>query len=442
MDHNMDRTILEIEEPAFSREDEGDYEGPLSSAEELGFASELLDVNTEEELDHFLGRVLNKSAGAVRRFASSQRGQAVAGHLKAALKDALPGIGRALADQLRPGSGDAGARLGADLGQVLGLEMEGLTAEDQEFEMSRQLVRLISSAAQHACHAARASGPDEAAREAVAAALHHYAPGLATHMNGHFAEADRALSPLSEEEEEELATELLEVSGEEDLDHFLGNVMRKAHKPAARRPAPHRPGTHKPGAQRPARRTAGVTAFLNSPAAQALGGILKQAAKSALPEVGAALGTAIAPGIGTTIGGALGTAASNMFEINQEEMSEEEAEFETARRFVGLSAAAAHHLAGDPHAGTSPRAAAWDAVLKASREYAPGLNRRVLGQPGNGHRRHHRRHEHRFGDGVEFPVVLDEPVVEVPGLDGIDGGEPRITGRWERHGHRIILHGV
>ncbi|MBK6506124.1 MAG: hypothetical protein IPG02_10755 [Ignavibacteria bacterium] len=44
----------------------------------------------------------------------------------------------------------------------------------------------------------------------------------------------------------------------------------------------------------------------------------------------------MAPGLGTAIGGALGSAASNMFELELEGLSQEDREFETAKAYVRL----------------------------------------------------------------------------------------------------------
>lgn len=446
--HSMDLTQLETDEtrelPYASEEA---FSGPLSPAEELAEASDLLEINEEEQLEEFLGGILSRATGGARRFASSPRGQAVGRYLRSAIKEALPGLGRAIGDQVHPGLGGAGARLGRDAGVVLGLEMEGLSKEDKEFEVARQLVRLAAEAAHLANLAARDADPDDIGREAVATAARTYAPGLLPRLHGRSDSEGQVVSPLSEEEEDQLAEEMLDVDNEEGFDKFLGKVMRKAHQPAAHRPGPQRHGGHHPGAgtRKPAGRSAGAAAFLRSPAAQALGGILKQVAKQALPVVGGAIGTAIMPGIGTSIGTDLGSAASGLFEIEPGSMSEEEAEFETARRFVGLSAAATHHLAGNPQAAARPQVAAWDAVLTSAGQYAPGLHRQLLGHPGNGHHRRHRHGQHHDGHhgaaaGVEFPF-LGEPVVEVLDVSGPDG-PLTASGTWERRGRRIILHGV
>jgi uncharacterized protein (DUF697 family) len=156
-------------------------------------------------------------------------------------------------------------------------------------------------------------------------------------------------SPLTEAEELELASELLEISNEQELEQFLGGLIKK------------------------------VGGFMKSPVGQALGGVLKNVAKKALPVVGGALGSMVAPGIGTAIGSKLGTVASGMFELELESLPLEQAEFEVARRTVGLTAAAAHTAArARPHPGTSPHTVARAAVAHAARTYAPGLHRQMM----------------------------------------------------------------
>lgn len=472
--HDLDRTLLETENPeAFAQPDEPDSGYSLSPVQELELTSELLEVGNEADLEQFLGTVLNKTAGAARRFASSKRGRAVTAYLKSTLKQSLPSIGRSLGERVRPGGGDAGAQIAEGAGKLLGLELEGLSPEDEEFEAARQLVRMASSAARRACLAPRNTDPDTVARQAVTEAVRAYAPGLEHHERkvramknydidlADFEPDARVLSPLSEEQEEQLAYELLEVEGEEDLEEFLGGLIGKVGK--------------------------AVGGFIKSPVGHALGGILKRVAKKALPVVGGAIGTAIAPGIGTAIGSTLGNAASNLFEMDLESMPEDEAQLEVARRVVGLTAAAACHAAHAPQTGVTPRAIAWDAVLKAAKEYAPGLYRQLIGQTGNGHGGgedaeweefaraggHRRRpgprprrprgqqpgHDHDH-DGVELgDVAFGGPVVENWGPDPItansatansatangatadDDAQPA-TGTWERRGRRIILHGV
>jgi uncharacterized protein (DUF697 family) len=160
---------------------------------------------------------------------------------------------------------------------------------------------------------------------------------------------------LSEAEEIGLASELLEINNEAELEQFLGGLISKIGKAAG--------------------------GFIKSPVGQALGGILKGVAKKALPMVGGALGSMVAPGVGTALGSQLGSAVGNMFELELESMPQEEAEFEVARRLVGLTAAAASNAAHAP-ASANPRAVAHDAVLQAARDYAPGLHQEMMRRAG------------------------------------------------------------
>ena len=162
-------------------------------------------------------------------------------------------------------------------------------------------------------------------------------------------------SPLTEAEEVELATELMAVSSEAEMEQFLGNVFKSAWK-----------GIKKVGS---------AVGKIATP----LGGVLKAVAKQALPFVGSALGSFIPiPGVGTVVGGALGTALSNALELEYGELESEEAEFEAARRFVRIAATAAQQAASAPPAADAMSAAS-RAVISAARQHLPGADLRALG---------------------------------------------------------------
>jgi uncharacterized protein (DUF697 family) len=159
---------------------------------------------------------------------------------------------------------------------------------------------------------------------------------------------------LHESQEMELASELLEVNGEEELEQFLGNLFSRVAQ--------------------------GVGGFIKSGTGRALGGMLKNLAKKALPAVGGALGSMVVPGLGTAIGSKLGSMAGGLFELELEGMNEQEAEFEVARHFVRLASTAARNAAmASPTA--PPRAVARAAVITAARRHAPGLLRGTPYQP-------------------------------------------------------------
>lgn len=159
---------------------------------------------------------------------------------------------------------------------------------------------------------------------------------------------------FSESTQMELASELLNVSNEAEMEQFLGDLFKKA--------------------------VGSANKFLRSKTGRAIGGMLKGIAKKALPIAGRVGGAALAgfgvpPQIGVMAGGALGDAASGMFELEMEGLSQEDREFETAKAFVRLAGNAARQGASTPSAA-NPTQAARQVMINSSRRYAPGLLRR------------------------------------------------------------------
>jgi uncharacterized protein (DUF697 family) len=195
-------------------------------------------------------------------------------------------------------------------------------------------------------------------------------------------------SPLNEMQEMELAAELLSVTNEAELEQFLGGLIKKAAR------------------------------FVKNPVGRALGGVLKGIAKKALPVVGGALGSFVAPGVGTAIGSSLGSAAGKMFGLELEGLSNEDREFEVARRYVRMASAAARHAAGYP-TNIPPHVAAKRAISTAARVHAPGLLSCPTCRPASPHTK-------GGGYGVQAPSY----------------SESGQSGRWIRRGRKIVLFGV
>jgi hypothetical protein len=192
--HDLDRTTLELghdelEFGEFEGEGEGEFgfgelegESPFNEAEAMELASELLSVTSEAELNYFLGDLIKKGVGAVKGVINSPVGRALGQALKPIAKAALPLAGGALGGLI---GGPAGAALGGSLaskaGSLLGLELEGLSQEDREFETAKQFAHLAGATAAHAARAAAEhphAHPHAIARHAVAKAAQTYAPGL------------------------------------------------------------------------------------------------------------------------------------------------------------------------------------------------------------------------------------------------------------------------
>jgi hypothetical protein len=163
-----------------------ELESPLGESQEMELAAELLEVGSEQELEQFLGDVFRAAGRALGKFVRSDTGKALGGILKDGVKDvarkALPVVGRAVGQRF--GYGDIGARAGSAAGTLLGLELEGLSAEDREFEVARQLVRFVASAARQAATAPVHLPPEGIARLAARRAAGLYAPGLIPRLRG------------------------------------------------------------------------------------------------------------------------------------------------------------------------------------------------------------------------------------------------------------------
>lgn len=178
--HDLDRTYRETDGEAFNYEftAEQESEGVLGEDELNELATELLGVSQEEELDQFLGNLIRKVGSAVGKVVRSPIGQALGGVLKTVAKKALPMAGAALGNLVVPGLGGAfGAKLGSMAGNALGLELEGLSQEDAQFEVAKQFVRIASDAVNNALSQPHAQGnPRQAAVRAMDQALQRHAP--------------------------------------------------------------------------------------------------------------------------------------------------------------------------------------------------------------------------------------------------------------------------
>ncbi|SFN98641.1 hypothetical protein SAMN05216386_2335 [Nitrosospira briensis] len=172
---------------------------------------------------------------------------------------------------------------------------------------------------------------------------------------------DNAEMVSDEIEEMELASQLLEVADEAELEQWIGNLVKRAGRSAGQ--------------------------FVKSDAGRSLVEILKGAANKALPILGSAAKSYLGGPVGGQLGNKLTSAAGQIFGLELEGMSEEDSEFEVARRFVRFSNAAAKNLAAGPRTG-HPRKAARVAAVRAAKRHAPGLirpaKRRKRGYPGYG----------------------------------------------------------
>jgi hypothetical protein len=146
---------------------------------------------------------------------------------------------------------------------------------------------------------------------------------------------------LTEEQEIDLAAELLAVSNEDELDQFLGGLLKKAK-----------------GAIGPA-----------------LKKYVKPLAKKLIPLAATAVGGYFGGPMGAKLGNKLGSFATTLFEVDFESMDSEAMEMEVARNFVRFANAAATNAAAAPPTA-DPNRAAKTAIVQAAKTHAPGLVRK------------------------------------------------------------------
>ena len=430
---------------------ESSYE-VLGETDELELATELLAVTDERELDQFLGNLIRKIARSAGAAVRSPLGQAIGRGLKGIIRQTLPLAGTALGTMA---GGPLGAAIGSGLattaGRALGLELEGLSHEDQELEATKRFVRFASNAVRNAASAPASGDPADTATSAIAAAARSGAPGLLPFLLS--ARRRGARAPIQirtaedsmhdidrtqleadyegnayefeqsgwggetgdvfgETEEMELASALMEVRDEMELDQFLGSLIRKAGRALGR--------------------------LVGSPEGQAIGSILKGAAKQVLPHAAGAVGAAFGGPLGARISSGIASLVGGEMEMEMEAESGElgpgglepgsvESENPGIRRILEP---------GRPRVRRRQAVRACRSRHRAERDGRGGHDGSDVGRAKRDRAggRIPRARNAAAGPALRHGAVRSG---QYPGA--YSGGE---SGRWMRRGNRIILFGV
>jgi len=163
------------------QEGEYDHEAQIGDDRETELAAELLTLSGEEELEQFLGGFFKRAIAAGRNILNTAAGQQLKKLLRNTANKALGLGGRAVGSYIGGAKGgDIGADAGSLAGRIFGLELEGMSAEDQELEVAKSYVRLANDAVTRlAGGGGLARGnPLQVAQSALAAAARRHAPGL------------------------------------------------------------------------------------------------------------------------------------------------------------------------------------------------------------------------------------------------------------------------
>jgi hypothetical protein len=177
-----DESVYEDEGEFQGEEHEYDHEDEYTDHEvnEMEMATELLSVNNEEELEQFLGGLFKKVKGLASKVLKSPAGDMLKGYLKTLAKKALPIASGALGGVVGGPIGAALAGKASDMvGKALGLELEGLSPEDKEYEIAKGYVRFANDAIRRVASDHRyRHQPRTAARTAMVNAARRHAPGF------------------------------------------------------------------------------------------------------------------------------------------------------------------------------------------------------------------------------------------------------------------------
>ncbi|MDQ1288420.1 MAG: hypothetical protein QG622_1985 [Actinomycetota bacterium] len=150
---------------------------PDFETDELDLAERLLEVRGAVEAAACVAALLDSQAGGGADFARSREGRQLGGILLQAATRILPVLTTAPGRGTRSGGASS---LNVLAKRCFGLDLEGMSPEDQEFELARQFIRLAQEAARECRARSGGQAPHQVARAAAEAAGRRWAPGLFT----------------------------------------------------------------------------------------------------------------------------------------------------------------------------------------------------------------------------------------------------------------------
>lgn len=170
--------------PVMESEDESGP-GPFDELQELELAVRLLDAVSETDLDRSLHDIVHQAQVAIGRAMPAADARGIKHVLQAVVRRLWPreAMQSAAGHERGPIGAQFGKRLSSIAGPILGIELEGLSEEDREFEAARQFVRFAGDAVSNALERGPGIPPHEGAHQAVSDAAAVYAPGLSAHRH-------------------------------------------------------------------------------------------------------------------------------------------------------------------------------------------------------------------------------------------------------------------
>jgi hypothetical protein len=142
---------------------------------DVDLAAQLLDVVNESELEHFLRRLVAETARRSGGAVSPDMARGLVEALRTTAERTLPTLSAGVSTV----SGTSHERSAAETAaRVFGLEFEGMSAEDRDFEIARELVRFAQAATARAARTHVTGSPAAGVAAVVAGAGRDFAPGL------------------------------------------------------------------------------------------------------------------------------------------------------------------------------------------------------------------------------------------------------------------------
>lgn len=169
--YSPDFDILEDAKGTTLAPNRADRKAVVFDTETTGKAAELLNAEGQPSFTALLGRLVRGTASASGRALDDAVANELVGLLQVAARHALPAMNAPGSTTLHAGTPSQ------RIGRFFGIELEGLSPEDQEFELARRFVQLTTEAVRQAALAPKHLPPAAVARRAAARAARRYAPG-------------------------------------------------------------------------------------------------------------------------------------------------------------------------------------------------------------------------------------------------------------------------
>jgi hypothetical protein len=142
----------------------------FNNVDTLNMAVELLEVNVKPQLGPVVRRIVRRATESIGRPLDESVAAALSGLLEVAARHTLP---QGMAARFAPDT-DAKSK-----GRFFGIELEGLSPEDQEFETAKAFVHFAAEAARQAARVSERLSPSTAAQLAALLSARRHAPGWA-----------------------------------------------------------------------------------------------------------------------------------------------------------------------------------------------------------------------------------------------------------------------